>query len=129
MTTDPTTIDSLSAGQPHPHLSDAQAEDSVREDNDPQLHHFIKALGMRGAVSTDKVASLLEHVIKEATSANVDWLEGQMREDGWAASLAPDENLHEIATRANAYLESPEGVELFNLFTRTFARTTGEIFD
>jgi hypothetical protein len=129
MTTDPQTLDASSAGQPSARLSTEQAEDSARDDNDQQLQQFIAALAMQRPVDAARAARLLEHVIKEAMSANVDWLEGQMREDGWEAALAPGESLTDIAMRANAYLESPEGLELFNLFTKTFARTTGEIFD
>ncbi|MDB5962139.1 MAG: hypothetical protein JWP59_3433 [Massilia sp.] len=129
MTTDPRTIDATSAGQDKTHLSTAEAKGSARDDNDQQLQNFIAALGMRRPVDTDKAARLLEHVIKEAMSANIDWLEGQMRTDGWESALSNGETLTGVATRANAYLESPEGLELFNLFTKTFARTTGEIFD
>lgn len=129
MSTDFPATDPASAGHANSHLSTIEAEQLSRDDNDVQLHHFVRALGMRQAVGTDKVAALLEHVIKEAMSANVDWLEGQMRADGWESALAPGETLHAIATRANGYLESPEGLELFNLFTRNFARTTGDMFD
>ena len=129
MTTDPRSIDAPSAGQDQAHLSTAEAKDIARDDNDQQLQNFITALGMRQPVDTAKAARLLEHVIKEAMSANIEWLEGQMRTDGWESTLSDGETLTAIATRANAYLESPEGLELFNLFTKTFARTTGEIFD
>lgn len=129
MTTDPTTINAPSAGQSTAHLSDPQAEQLARDGNDQQLQAFIQALAMKNPVDPDKAARLLEHVIKEAMSANIDWLQGQMLEDGWEASLAPGENLIDIATRANNYLESEQGLELFNLFTKSFARTTGEIFD
>jgi hypothetical protein len=129
MTTDPTTTNAPSAGQASTHLSESQAEHLSRDGHDQQLQVFIDALAMKNPVDPDKAARLLEHVIKEAMSANIDWLQGQMLEDGWEASLAPGENLIDIATRANNYLESEQGLELFNLFTKSFARTTGEIFD
>lgn len=129
MTTDPTTTNSPSAGQSSGHLTESQAEHLSRDGHDQQLQAFIQALAMKNPVDPDKAARLLEHVIKEAMSANIDWLQGQMLEDGWEASLAPGENLIDIATRANNYLESEQGLELFNLFTKSFARTTGEIFD
>lgn len=129
MTTDSHTSDASSAGHATTHLSTIEAEALSRDDNDAQLRHFVRALGMQRAVGTDKVADLLEHVIKEAMSASIDWLEGQMRADGWESALAPGETLHAIATRANGYLESAEGLELFNLFTKNFARTSGEMFD
>jgi hypothetical protein len=129
MTTDPTTTNAPSAGQSTAHLSEVQAEQLARDGSDQQLQAFIQALAMKNPVDPDKAARLLEHVIKEAMSANIDWLQGQMLEDGWEASLAPGENLIDIATRANNYLESEQGLELFNLFTKSFARTTGEIFD
>lgn len=111
------------------HLSTVEAEDLARDASDRQLRHFMAALGMQRPVGTDKLALLLEHIIKEAMSATIDWLEGQMHADGWDSALSPGETLHAIATRANAYLESPEGLDLFNLFTKTFARTSGDIFD
>lgn len=129
MTTDPQTIASTSAGQDTARLSHAEAKEISLDDSDEQLRQFIAALDMRQPVSPDLAGRLLEHVIKGATSANVDWLEAQMRIDGWETRLAPGEQLSTLAMRASRYLESSAGVEMFNLFTRNFARTTGEIFD
>ena len=129
MTTDPQTIASSSGAGGDAHLTDVQAKAIVLEDNDEQLKGFIAALGMVRPIDADKAGRLLENVIKGAMSANVDRLADQMRLDGWEAALSPGETLDQLATRANAYLESPQGVELFNLFSKTFARTTGEMFD
>lgn len=139
MSTDPRAIDAgtagnqaagnQAAGNNQAHLSTAAAKELSRDENDEHLKGFVAALDMQRAVGTDKAARLLEHIIKEAMSANVEWLEGQMRTDGWESCLAPGETLTAVAERAHAYLESPAGLELFNLFTKTFARTTGEIFD
>lgn len=129
MTTDPQTLASSSGDAQGAHLSDVEAAAIVLDDNDQQLQQFIAALNMRTPVGTDKMARLLENVIKGSMSSNIDRLADQMRLDGWEASLAPGETLDQLATRANAYLESAQGVELFNLFSKTLARTTGEIFD
>jgi hypothetical protein len=129
MTTDPNTINSASAGQSPSRLSNAQARELSLDDSDQQLQEFIAALDMAQPVPAELAARLVEHVVKGATSANVDLLEAQMRIDGWESVLSPGEQLSTLAMRANAYLESPDGVEMFNLFTRNVARTTGEIFD
>jgi hypothetical protein len=34
-----------------------------------------------------------------------------------------------LAERAALFLENPEGIRLFNFFAKTFAKTTGEMFD
>lgn len=127
MTTDPHSI--AATGEPSNRLSHAKARALAVDDNDEQLQNFIAALGMQQPVSAEQAARLLEDVIKGSMSANVDLLADQMRLGGWEAALAPGESLPQLAARANAYLESSEGVELFNLFSKTFARTTGEMFD
>lgn len=129
MTTDPQTIESPSAGHAPSRLTEKQAQEFSLDDSDQQLKAFIAALDMQRPVSPDLAGRLLENIIKGSTSANIDLLEAQMRIDGWDTLLAPCETLVTVATRANAYLESSDGVDLFNLFTRNFARTTGEIFD
>jgi len=129
MTTDPQTTASSSGGGDDAHLTDVQAKAIVLEDNDEQLQGFIAALGMARPIDADQAGRLLENVIKGAMSANIDRLADQMRLDGWDAALSPGETLDALASRANAYLESPQGLELFNLFSKTFARTTGEMFD
>lgn len=111
------------------HISDHAATRITRREGDEELTAFVAALNMLRPVSTDKAALLLEHVIKESMSANIDLLEGQMRTDGWDADLTPGETLALLAERAANFLESPEGIRLFNFFARTFAKTTGEMFD
>ncbi len=129
MTTDPSTIAAASADDDKAHLTRSEAKDTVRADGDTELASFVAALQMRRPVSSDKAAQLLEHVIKETMSATVDWLEGQMRTDHWEDFLSEGETLTLLAERAHKYLESNPGVELFNLFAKTFAKTTGEMFD
>jgi hypothetical protein len=128
MTTDPQSI-ATPPGEAQAHLSHAKARALALDDNDEQLQQFIAALGMQRPVSPAQAARLMEEVIKGSMSANIDLLADQMRLDGWEAALSPGETLLQLAARANAYLESGEGVELFNLFSKTFARTTGEMFD
>jgi hypothetical protein len=111
------------------HISDQAATRITRREGDAELSAFVAALNMARPASTDKAALLLEHVIKESMSANIALLEGQMRTDGWHADLSPGETLAILAERAALFLENPEGIRLFNFFARTFAQTTGEMFD
>lgn len=129
MTTDPSTIDAASPDDDKAHLTKGEAKDTVRDEGNSELAAFVAALQMRRPVSNDKAAQLLEHVIKETMSAAVGWLEGQMRADHWEEFLSDGETLTLLAQRAHRYLESNPGVELFNLFAKTFAKTTGEMFD
>lgn len=128
MTTDPSTI-SASPEDDKQHLTKGEAKTIARDAGDEELTAFVAALQMQRPVATDKAAQLLEHVIKETMSATVGWLEGQMRDDHWDQFLSDGETLTLLAQRAHQYLESPQGIELFNLFTKTFAKTTGEMFD
>jgi hypothetical protein len=84
---------------------------------------------MQRPVSPIKAALLLEHVIKETMSANVALMEGQMRVDQWEKDLSDGETLTIVAERAQLFLETPEGIQLFNFFAKTFAKTSGEMFD
>ncbi len=111
------------------HISDHAAARITRREGDPELSAFVAALTMVRPVSADKAALLLEHVIKESMSANIALLEGQMRTDGWDADLSAGETLATVAERAAFFLESPDGIRLFNFFAKTFAKTTGEMFD
>jgi hypothetical protein len=111
------------------HISDNAATRITRREGDPELSAFVAALNMLRPVSAAKAALLLEHVIKETMSANIALLEGQMRTDGWNADLSPGETLRVLAERAALFLESPDGIRLFNFFAKTFARTTGEMFE
>lgn len=129
MTTDPSTIGAASPDDDKAHLTRSEAKEITRGEGDTELAAFVAALQMRRPVSTDKAALLLEHVIKETMSATVGWLEGQMRADHWDQFLSDGETLTDVAQRAHKYLESNQGVELFNLFAKTFAKTTGEMFD
>jgi hypothetical protein len=124
MTTDPS-----NNGNDAAHLSDQDAALIARYESAPALAEFVAALNMQRPVTSNRAARLLEHIIKETMSATVDLVEGQMRTDHWEKDLAPGETLPEVAARAQAFLETPAGVELFNFFARTFARTTGEMFD
>ncbi|WLI90413.1 hypothetical protein Q4S45_04635 [Massilia sp. R2A-15] len=129
MTTDPSTIGAASPDDDKAHLTRSEAKEITRDEGDTELTAFVAALQMQRPVSTDKAALLLEHVIKETMSATVGWLEGQMRADHWDQFLSEGETLTDVAQRAHKYLESNQGVELFNLFAKTFAKTTGEMFD
>jgi hypothetical protein len=129
MTTDPRTNDAANAGNDEVHLSDADAKLIARYEGAPELAAFVAALDMRRPVTSDKAARLLEHIIKGAMSATVARIETQMRIDHWEKDLSEGETLPMLAERAQLFLETPAGVELFNFFVKTFARTTGEMFD
>lgn len=110
------------------HLSDLAAERITRNEGEAELAAFVTALTMQRPATTAKAAQLLEHVIKETMSSTTALLEDQMRQDGWQAELAVGETLAELAERAQCFLESPDGVRLYNFFAKTFARTSGEMF-
>jgi hypothetical protein len=125
------TSDSMAArdGKDAPHLSDREAKSITRNEAQPELAGFVAALTMQRPVSSSKAALLLENVIKETMSANVALLEGQMRTDHWDEDLSSGETLEILAERAQLFLETPEGIRLFNFFAKTFAKTSGEMYD
>lgn len=105
------------------HLSDDEALRITHDEDEPQLAAFVSALGMQRPVSTDKVAFLLEHMIKEQMSADTAAIADQMRNDHWEADLTAGETLTEVAHRALSYLRTHEGIRLFNFFAKIFAKT------
>ena len=126
MTTDPST------NTPHveqPHISDDAANRITRHERHVELAGFVDALTMQHPVSVEKAAQLLEHSMKEAMTSTISLVENQMRLDRWDNDLGKGETLGELAGRAQRFLETPEGVRLYNFFARTYARTTGETFD
>jgi hypothetical protein len=130
MTTDPSTSrNSKQAGADQAHISDADANHITRHECDAELAAFVDALTMQRPVSIEKVAQLLEHSLKDTMSANASLIENQMRLDHWDGDLGNGETLGELANRALLFLETPEGLRLYNFFARTYARTTGEIYD
>jgi hypothetical protein len=129
MTTDPRTNSSAGSGNEEAHLSDHDAKLIARYEGAPELADFVAALNMQSAVTSNRAARLLEHIIKESMSSTAALIEAQMRIDHWENVLSPGETLPELAERAQRFLETPAGVELFNFFAKTFAKTTGEMFD
>lgn len=111
------------------HITDHAATRIARDGCEAELAAFVAALAMPRPVSTDQAARLLEHVIKETMSATTSLLEDQMRLDHWDGALSDGETLAIVAERAQLFLETPEGVRLFNFFAKTYARTAGEMFD
>jgi hypothetical protein len=111
------------------HITDQAATRITRRDCAPGLTAFVAALTMQRPVSTGQAAELLEHIIKEAMSATTSLLEDQMRLDHWEGALSAGESLGVLAERAQLFLESPEGVRVFNFFARTYAKTAGDMFD
>lgn len=125
MTTDP----SKKLRADHAHISDDAANRITRHECKAELAAFVDALIMQRPVSVEKVAQLLEHSMKDAMTANTSLIEDQMRLDHWDSDLGNGETLDELASRAQRFLETPEGVRLYNFFAKTYAKTTGEMFD
>jgi hypothetical protein len=126
MTTDPSNNE-LRANQAH--ISDHAANRITRHECKAELAAFVDALIMERPVSVEKVAQLLEHSMKDAMTANTSLIEDQMRLDHWDSDLGNGQTLEELASRAQRFLETPEGVHLYNFFAKTYAKTTSETFD
>ena len=126
MTTDPGTNE-LSADQAH--ISDAAANNITRHECHTELVAFVDALAMQRPVPVEKIAQLLEHSMKDSMTASTNLIEDQMRLDHWEVDLAAGETLDALASRAQRFLETPEGVRLYNFFAKTYAKTTGEMYD
>lgn len=130
MTTDPhSSENSKRAGAGPAHIGGDVAERITRDECQAELAAFVNALGMQRPVPVEKVAHLLERSMKDAMSANASLIEDQMRLDQWDGDLSNGETLGDLANRALRFLDTAEGVRLYNFFAKTYARTTGEIFD
>lgn len=114
---------------PQAHISEREADRLTQQDDVPELVEFVLALKMRKPISTDKAARLLKHLVKQQMASDTSQIADQMRDDGWEECLSGDETLTLLAERILAYLDTHEGTALFNFFVRTFARTSGEMFD
>lgn len=114
MTIDP---ESVRDGYP-PHR-----ETHVSED-EPQLAAFISALGMQRPVPADKAALLLGHIVKDQMSSDAASIADQMRTDHWENDLSDGETLNVLAERAFSHLGTHEGINLFNFFAKTVAKTS-----
>jgi hypothetical protein len=109
-------------------LSETEAVRITHLEDRAELAVFVAALGMRTPVSTDKIAFLLEHMLKEQMSADTATIASQMRNDHWEHHLSDGETLEIVAHRALTFLRTHEGIALFNFFTKTFAKTSGAMF-
>jgi hypothetical protein len=112
-----------------PRLSDAQATRITQKDHAPELAEFVAALELRGTVSSVKAALLLEHMIKESTTADAALIADQMRVDQWEHGLVDGETVELVAERACLFLATGEGIKLFNFFVKVFARTNDATYD
>jgi hypothetical protein len=110
-------------------ISTSQAARATHQDAIPQFDEFIRSLQMARPVSTDKAAELLEHLVKLQMASDDVRIADQMRDDGWEADLLDGESLTVLGERAFAYLATPEGLNLFNLIVKTYAKTIGSMFD
>lgn len=109
-------------------LSETEALRITHLEDRAELAVFVAALGMQKPVSIDKIAFLLEHILKEQMSADTTAIASQMRSDGWEHHLTDGETLETVAHRALAFLRTHEGIALFNFFTKIFAKTSGAMF-
>lgn len=111
------------------HTSEQEAVRITRQDDVPELVEFVLVLKMKRPVSTDKAARLLQHMVKQKMTSDSSQIADQMRDDGWETDLSEGETLPLLAARVLAYLASNEGIALFNFFVKTFANTSGAMFD
>jgi hypothetical protein len=109
-------------------MSGAQAARVANSDNRPELTAFIGALAMQRPVSIDKAARLIEHFLTENTSFTAEVIAAQMRMDQWEDDLSNAEQLQDIAERAADFLNTEQGIDLYNSFKTVFAKTHGEMF-
>lgn len=126
------TLKSLHPGLPLDtggHTSEKEAIRITRQDDIPELVEFVLALKMKTPVSPDKAAAFLSYMVKHQMSSDTSQVIDQMRDDGWEANLSDGETLALVADRLLAYLATHEGIALFNFYVKTFARTSGNMFD
>lgn len=111
------------------HISEQEAVRVTQQDDVPELVEFVLALQMRKPISTDKAARLLKHMVEQQMTSDTSLVVDQMREDDWEKCLSDGETLALLANRILAYLATHDGIALFNFFVKTFARTSGKMFD
>jgi hypothetical protein len=109
-------------------LTDTEAETIVRGEGQARLQAFISALRMQRPVSTDKAALLLKHIVKGQMATDAALIAGQMRLDHWELALANGDNLAVLAERARDFLDTEEGIALYDFFVQVFARTRERMF-
>lgn len=122
-------VDPTQNAHEEPHLSEQEAVRITQQDDVPELVEFVLALKMAEPISTDKAARLLKHLVKEQMSSDAGMIADQMRHDHWDANLSKGETLILLADRALGYLATDAGVALFNFFVKTFAETSGDMYD
>lgn len=110
------------------HLSNEEAIHITHDKFKAELAEFVSALDMKLPVSTDKAATLLEHIIKEQMSADSALIANQMHLDQWEYALSDGESLRVLAERACSFLATDEGIELHNYFVKILAKTTKSIY-
>lgn len=109
-------------------ISQAQAVDATHVQARAELVQFAAVLELPATVSIDKLATLLEHLVKQQTSADSSMIRDQMVRDGWEHALGGGVSVDTVAVRITTFLASENGIALFNFFVKIFARTTGKIF-
>lgn len=108
-------------------ISQAQAVDTTHRQNEAELEEFAAVLGLPATFSIDKLATLLEHLVMQQTSADSQMIRDQMVRDGWEKTLGSETSIDALAERATTFLSSEHGIALFNFFVKTFARTSSKM--
>jgi hypothetical protein len=110
------------------HISHKEAVQTVKNDSPDGIESFIAALGMQKPVSNSVAISLFETIVKNSDASDAKAIADTMRLSNWEALLSPGEDLSTIAKHAADFLASPPGIEVFNFFIKTFAKTTDSMF-
>jgi hypothetical protein len=110
-------------------ISEDEAVRITQTDDLPELIGFVAALKMVKPVSTERAARLIKHIVKQQMISNSVLIADQMRDDGWDTNLSDGESLALVAERASDYFATHAGISLFNFFVKTFAKTTGNMFE
>lgn len=104
-----------------PEISPEEAQALTRAECRRRLDAFISALDMRGAVSPDKAAALVKHIVKDGMAGDSRLIAGQMRIDHWERELSNGDNPDVLAERIRAFLDTQEGADFHHFFAGLFA--------
>ncbi len=112
-----------------PHLSDEEATRIVHEEVKPALQAFVVALNMTHRITLDRVALLIEQIVKEQRVSAPDLIADLMRLDQWQHALSEGENLPLLAERISLFFHTEQGIALYNFYVKIFAKTTDTPFE
>jgi hypothetical protein len=110
------------------HLTHEQARQIMLTEGRSKIQLFLDALKLQQAVSIDDGATLLANLVKETLPTHTDAMATRMRECNWDQMLG-EQRLQEAAINAQAFLQTHEGIELSNYFTRVVAKASDSMWD